>query len=334
MQNKLIVIGGPTATGKTDLGISLAKKFNGEIISADSRQVYKGMDVITGKDLEENLEFRIKNYELGITNNNFSVGFRFKDDIPVWLVDIVEPDYPFNAGEYAVLAQKVIADIWMRNKLPIIVGGTGFYIRSVINPFDTYMIPPDKLLRNQLEKLDLDELQKKLIAEDLARWDGMNDSDRKNPRRLVRAIEVAKWKEKFSQKFSGIKSIPQENILFIGLRTDFRNILRERIYKRIEKRVKQGAIEEVKKLMEKKYSWFLPAFTTTGASEIKKYLEYKQTLDEAVKSWKFQEIGYAKDQIVWFRKAIRLSEGRWFDVSEKEFQGKVEETVAKWYTRS
>jgi len=334
MVNKLLIICGPTATGKTELGVRLAKKFGGEIISADSRQVYKGMDVITGKDLDKNSEFRIQNYELGITNNKLSVGFRLKDEVPVWLVDIVEPDYPFNAGEYAVLAQKIISDIWSRNKLPIVVGGTGFYIRSVINPYDSYMIPPDKVLRSQLEKLDLENLQKKLKEEDLARWEGMNDSDNKNPRRLIRAIEVAKWKQNYSQKFTGLKAIPPENIFFIGLRTDFKKILRERIYKRIEKRIKQGAVEEVKKLMQKKYSWFLPAFTTTGACELKDYIENKQTLAEAIKSWQFQEIDYAKRQLVWFRKALRTSQGKWFDVSEYEFRGAVEETVAKWYTRS
>lgn len=332
MANKLLVICGPTATGKTDLGVRLAKKYDGEIVSADSRQVYKGMDVITGKDIDRNSKFETRNSNLNITSNNLEVGFRLKDDVPVWLVDIVEPDYLFSAGEYAVLAQKVISDIWTRKKLPIIVGGTGFYIRSIIDPFATYMIPPDKVLRSQLEKLDLENLQKKLIEEDLARWEGMNDSDKKNPRRLIRAIEVAKWRQNYSQKFSGLKAIPSENIFFIGLRTDFKKILRERIYKRIEKRIKQGAIEEVKKLMEKKYSWFLPAFTSTGACELKDYIENKQTLDEAIKSWQFQEIDYAKRQIVWFRKALQQAQSKWFDVSEYDYRGMIEETVAKWYT--
>lgn len=327
--NKLLIICGPTATGKTSLGIYLAKKFSGEIISADSRQVYKGMDILTGKDIDKNSELRIKNQELGITNPEFTIGYRLKDDIPVWLVDIVEPDYPFSAGEYAVLAQKVITDIWERNKLPIIVGGTGFYIKSIINPYDTYMIPPDKILRSQLEKLDLENLQKKLREEDPTRWEGMNGSDKKNPRRLIRAIEVAKWRQNYSQKFSGLKAIPSENIFFIGLRTDFKKILRERIYKRIERRINQGAIEEVKKLMEKKYSWFLPAFTSTGASDLKDYIENKQTLDEAVKSWQFQEIDYSKRQIVWFRKDKRI---KWFDVSAYDWRGIVEEKVGKWYT--
>lgn len=329
MTNKLLIICGPTATGKTNLGVYLSKRFDGEIISADSRQVYKGMDIISGKDLPESSKLKVQNSKLGISNNKFEVGYRLKDTIPIWLVDIVEPDYAFSAGEYAVLAQKVINDIWSRDKLPILVGGTGFYIRSVINPYGTYMIPPDKVLRLQLEKIDLDSLQKKLIEDDPVRFEGMNDSDRKNPRRLIRAIEVAKWKQKYSQKNTGSKIIPEDNILFIGLRTDFNKTLRGRINKRIEKRLEQGALDEVKKLMDGKYSWFLPAFTSTGASPLKKFLENQSTLSEAAKSWQFQEVDYARRQLTWFKKYGKI---KWFDISDYDCRGIIEEAIAKWYT--
>lgn len=328
MDSKLLIICGPTATGKTNTGVYLSKKFNGEIISADSRQVYKGMDIITGKDLPENSKLEIRNSKLNIQNTAFEVGYRLKEGIPVWLVDIVEPGYAFSAGEYAVLAQKVISDIWSRNKLPIIVGGTGFYIRSVINPYDTYMIPPDKVLRNQLEKLHLESLQNKLVQDDSVRFQSMNDSDKKNPRRLIRAIEVARWKSKYSQKNSGLKVIPEENILFIGLKTEFNKILRERIYKRIEKRLEQGALDEVKKLMEGKYSWFLPAFTSTGATQLKKHIENQSTLLEALKSWQYQEIDYARRQVTWFKKDKKI---KWFDISDYDCRGTIEEMVSKWY---
>ncbi len=329
MGNKLLVICGPTAVGKTNIGIFLARKFGGELISADSRQVYKGLDIITGKDIPEISKLKSQNSNLNINNDKFEVGYRIKDDVPVWLVDIVEPDYAFSAGEFALLAQKVIADIWSRGKLPIIVGGTGFYIRSVINPYDTYMIPPDKALRSRLEKTDLAGLQKKLAQDDATRWENMNDSDKKNPRRLIRAIEVEKWRQKFSQQNSGLQIIPAENIFFIGLRADFRLVLRDRIHKRIEKRIDQGAVEEVKKLMGKKYSWFLPAFTSTGASQLKKYIEGKDTLQDALKSWQFQEIDYSKRQLTWFKKDKKI---RWFDITAYDNRGIIEETVAKWYT--
>src|SRR3989338_4426614 len=149
--NKLLIICGPTAIGKTELGIFLSRKFNGEIVSADSRQVYKGMDIITGKDLPVNSKFEIAqwapNSKLRVENQKLSVGYRLKDDIPIWLVDIVTPDYIFNVGEYALLVQKIIIDIWSRGKLPVVVGGTGFYIRAIIERIDTVIIPPDKSLR-------------------------------------------------------------------------------------------------------------------------------------------------------------------------------------------
>src|SRR3989344_9628305 len=104
--NKLLVICGPTATGKTDLGISLARKFGGEIISADSRQVYKGMDIITGKDLPVSSKFKVQSSKLNISNPQLTIGYRLKERIPIWLVDIVEPDYVFNVGEYAKIARK------------------------------------------------------------------------------------------------------------------------------------------------------------------------------------------------------------------------------------
>lgn len=331
MHNKLLIICGPTATGKTALGILLAKRYNGEIISADSRQVYKGLDVITGKDVDNNSVIRRQNTQLDISDDKFDVGYRLKDGIPIWLVDIVEPDYLFGSGEYAVLAQKVINDIRKRGKLPIIVGGTGFYIRSIIDPFDTYMIPPNKVLRNDLEKASLEFMQRKLQEEDLNRWKNMNDSDRKNPRRLIRAIEVACGRKDYSEKFSWLKIIKADEMLMIGLRADFKSFLRRRINQRVEKRLAQGAIDEVKKLMEKKYSWFLPALTTTGALELKKFIENKQTMGEAVKSWQFREVDYAKRQNTWFKKEKRIM---WFDISNPNYTRQIEELVSKWYTSS
>src|SRR3989344_8265060 len=155
--SKLLIITGSTASGKTELGIDLAKKYDGEIVSADSRQVYKGMDIGTGKDIPSSSGFHPLK-----TDTNFSVGFRMKDSIPIWLVDIVPPDFQFNLGDYKRLANLVIQDIWSRNKLAIVVGGTGLYIKSLVMPLDNISIPPDLKLRQELNNLPLTKLQQML----------------------------------------------------------------------------------------------------------------------------------------------------------------------------
>ncbi len=126
--NKLLVICGPTATGKTVLAAEIAKQFNGELVSADSRQVYRSMDICTGKD---------------------------RPDVPIWLYDIVDPDEEFSVSQWVVLARGAIADIHKRNKLPIVVGGTGLYIHALLYPFETINIPPDRTLRNKLQALSV-----------------------------------------------------------------------------------------------------------------------------------------------------------------------------------
>jgi tRNA dimethylallyltransferase len=327
--NKLLVICGPTATGKTDLGILLAKKFNGEIVSADSRQVYKGMDIITGKDLPENSKFKIQNSKLNITDDELSVGFRKKDDVPVWLVDIVQPDYIFNVGEYALLVQKVIGDIWSRGKLTIVVGGTGFYIRAIIEKIDTVIIPPNKLLRSRMEKLDKNVLQQELMRVDPKKWEKMNESDRTNPRRLIRAVEIALYYQKNKQQRDlRLNPLPIDSLLMIGLKAPY-NFLFNKIDERVEQRVKMGAVEEIKKLFTRHYSPYLPAFSATGYKELAGYLQGQESLADAVKSWKFKEHEYARSQMTWFRKNKRI---HWFDITGENYLTQIAEQVEKWYT--
>ena len=146
---RLLIICGPTATGKTALAIEIAQKYHGEIVSADSRQVYEGMDIGTGKDIPKNSKFQISNIKLNEKFNTCNIGFREKEGIPIWLVDVVEPDYQFNVGEYRNLARIVIQDIWNRGKLPIVVGGTGFYIHSIQSNAEFIDIPPDPKLREK-----------------------------------------------------------------------------------------------------------------------------------------------------------------------------------------
>ncbi|MCJ7793250.1 MAG: tRNA (adenosine(37)-N6)-dimethylallyltransferase MiaA, partial [Candidatus Marinimicrobia bacterium] len=231
---RLLIICGPTATGKTSLGIHLAKKFNGEIISADSRQVYKGMDIGTGKDIENGK---------WIMDNGKS-GHWEVEEIPVWMLDVVEPNQEFSVAQYVELAQKIIEDLWQRKKTPIIVGGTGFYIKGLIDGIETLGVEPNWELRKRLEKLSVRKLFDILARLDSSKAASMNASDRKNPRRLIRAIEIASKSRRL--KTEDRKQKMTAEILWIGLKGEFKELY-QRIDERVDKQVKIGAEEEVKK---------------------------------------------------------------------------------------
>ncbi len=192
--NKLLIVSGPTATGKTALAVKLAKKYNGEIVSADSRQVYKGLDVLTGKDTPKGATPTFhKSMRLG--NSSFDIISYEISDIPIWLLDVATPDVLFSISAYKHIAQDVIRDIHARGKLPIVVGGSGLYIQSLIEKIETIDIPLNVDLRNKLQDYDVEKLQAELQIVDADKLQSMNDSDHNNPRRLVRAIEVAVWQK-------------------------------------------------------------------------------------------------------------------------------------------
>lgn len=287
--NKLLIICGPTATGKTKLAVRIAKKYNGELVSADSQQVYKGFDIVTGKD-------------------------RPGDYVPIWLYDVVSPGESFSVSQYQRLAQSAINDIASRGKLPIIVGGTGLYIRSLVRPIETISIPPNQSLRSK--NLPLLSLQKALQKDDINKWQLMNKSDRNNPRRLVRALEVAQWKKNHTIQAS---ITPSYDILWIGLSSDL-NSIKDKIRLRVILRIEGGAIDEVKQ-------W--PATSALGVGFILQYSDNKITKEELVDRWTHEEFSYAKRQMTWFKKEPAI---QWFDIANLELEQKVEEQVARWYT--
>lgn len=370
MIKKLLVICGPTATGKTDLAIKLAKKFNGELVSADSRQVYKYMDIGIGKDLpqfshfsKENLreipgierpKFRVLNSRKARTRkfsfgDKFRIGYYLVEDTKIWLYDIVEPDYQFTVADYVKCANLVIEDIWQRRKLPILVGGTGFYIKAVIDGIETLGVPPDWELREKLENKKIEELKDLLKKLDPLKWNKMNESDRKNSRRLIRAIEIAYSKLARSvstYQYMETKTINQRsqnpklkdlvkdlklNTLFIGLTASYK-ILYQRIDQRVEERVRQGVENEIEKLLKMGYSWENSVLgTTIGYKEWKPYFEKKSTLQEAIQKWKFAEHGYARRQMTWFKKDERVN---WFNILEPSFKEDVEKMISKWYNQT
>ena len=294
---KLLVICGPTATGKTPLGLYLAKKFQGEIISADSRQVYKGMDIATGKDIGA-AKWVKDHWEI--------------KGIPLWLLDIIEPNEEFSVAHFTDLAWKKIKNIWQRKKLPILVGGTGFYIKTIIEDIPSKRIPPNWPLRKQLELKSVDSLFEELAELDSFRAGQMNSSDRQNKRRLTRAIEVARWR--VANRLQKTKKLPQFGFLLIGLSAPLKTLY-QKIDKRVDEHLQMGAENEMKKLLAKGFSWKLPSMSAMGYQEWQPYFEGKAKLEEILSRWKFNEHAYARRQMTWFRKDRRI---KWFDIQKKD----------------
>lgn len=317
MQSKLLIICGPTSTGKTSLGLSLAKKFNGEILSADSRQVYRGMDIGTGKDLPGGARLKTPWFK------NF--GYYETGAIRVWGYDLADPKRDFSVAQYLKFADKIIADIKKRGKLPIVIGGTGLYIKAVVDGIPTAEIPRNESLRKHMGKKKAEELFEILARLDPIRAGGMNASDRQNPRRLIRAVEVATSNKKLTVDSRRLTV----DSFFIGL-TAPPEILFSRINTRVEKRVNEGVEEEVKKLLKRGVKWNSQAMTSMGYGVWKDYFEGKITKEELINKWVDQEKGYTRRQLVWFKKDKRVI---WFNATEKNFQKKVEKTAEKWYIR-
>jgi len=309
---KILVICGPTATGKTGLGLKLAKKFNGEIISADSRQIYKGMNIATGKDIGQGRWLK-DHWEI--------------EKIPVWLLDIVEPNVEFSVAHYADLAWGKIKDIWQRGKLPIIVGGTGFYIKAVIENIPSRGISPDWSLRKKLESKPVEFLFEELAKLDSFRAGQMNTSDRKNKRRLIRAIEIARWQ--VTNRLPEKEKLPVFETLFIGLKASFK-FLYQQIDQRVELHFKMGAKKEITELLKNGFSWNLPSMSAMGYQEWQPFFEKKADLSQVLSHWKFNEHAYARRQMTWFKKDKRI---KWFDISQKGLENGVEKEVFIWYIK-
>jgi tRNA dimethylallyltransferase len=286
--NKLIVILGPTASGKSSLAIKLAKKFNGEIISADSRQIYRGMDIGTAK-----IKCQMSNVKCQVS------GVRCQH-IPHHLIDIINPDQEFTVAEYKKRAIRIIKDIQRRGKIPFLVGGTGLYIKAIVDNLKIPKVAPNKALRNKLNKKSSQELIKELKKLDP---EAAASLDPANKRRLIRALEVClATKKPFSKQ--QIKGKPLFDVLQIGL-----SLPREKLYKKINQRVDQmikaGLIDEVKSL-GKKYSWDLPSMSGIGYRQIGLYLQGKIDLSTAIELIKRDSRRYARRQMTWFKQDKRI----------------------------
>ena len=270
---KVVAIVGATASGKTSYSIELAKKIDGEIISADSRLVYKGFNIGTAKPtLEE------------------------RDGIPHYLIDVVEPEFDYSAGLYKQQAREKIFEIAQKGKTPIIVGGTGLYIDILLKNYDLPQIEANKELRNKLKELNNEDLFNMLLEKDSNAAQKINKNDRK---KIIRAIEIITTTGKTLDETRGIQN-PEFDIKWIG-----RNYDRTTLYKRIDDRVdimiENGLIEETKNLLTI-HGRIPNLINTIGYKEITGYIDNKYSLDEAKDLLKKNTRNYAKRQLTWFRR--------------------------------
>ncbi|HNW26075.1 MAG TPA: tRNA (adenosine(37)-N6)-dimethylallyltransferase MiaA [Candidatus Gastranaerophilaceae bacterium] len=273
-KKKIIAIVGPTASGKSRLAIRIAKKNNGEIISADSRQIYKGFDIATAKPSIEEME--------GIEH---------------YLIDIVEPEIDYSVANFYNDAKAAIEKIYSKGKIPIVVGGTGLYFRILLENFSPPKVAPDYELRAELEKLESKKLHKMLEKLDLQSAQKIHFN---NKVKIIRAIEVSLTLQSPHSKAAGKKE-PEFEVEWIGLNPSNRADLYKRIDLRVDEMIKKGLVEETKALL-KKHGRINNFINTIGYQEILEYLDGKISLNEAILLIKQNSRHYAKRQLTWFRK--------------------------------
>ena len=315
---KIIVIFGSTSTGKTDLALNLAKKFNGELVSCDSRQVYKKLDMGKGK-----LPGKQVNTEKGN-------GFWWLDGVKVWMYDVVNFRQQYTVYDYVKDADQVIENILSREKLPIIVGGTGLYLKALLEGLPNLDIPVDQKLRKQLNNLTLEQLQQRLQKLDKKKWEGLNKSDRQNPRRLIRAIEITSTSSTSEESLRATVRGDFET-LKIGL-TAPRDTLYKRIDERVISRINQGMITEAESLHKHGLSFRRMRQLGLEYGILADFLEGRITSKgDLIKIMQGKIHGYARRQITWFKKEKDVY---WFDIIGKDYLARIENLVAKWYDNS
>lgn len=278
MKQKVIAVVGPTASGKTKLAIELAHKLNGEVISADSRLVYKGFDIASAKPTMEE-----------------------RERIPHHLIDVVEPEFNYSAGNYVEDAKRAIEDVLSRGKTPIVAGGTGLYFRVLLEHYDLPKVETDFELRADLEKRSKEDLLEELSKIDIITYERVKDA---NLRRIIRALELIKTLKKPLSEIQ-LEKEPEYDVEWIMPEIPSREWLYDRINRRVDIMVEMGIIEETKNLIAK-HGRIGNIVDTIGYKEILTYLDGQATLDEALDKLKQHSRNYAKRQLTWFRKNPNL----------------------------
>lgn len=318
----LIVICGPTASGKTELSVQLAKRFHGEIVNADSRQIYRYMDIGTAK------------IPGGTWKERDGTPYLIINDVIHHLIDIVEPDSTLTLAQYQNLAYQKIMEIYKRGHLPFIVGGTGLYIDAVTQYYNIPIVAPDWITRKKLAHMSIEDLRKILQTFNPTRAEQMNEADWKNPRRLIRAIEIGlgairKASQCPAPKYQGDGRVVAQrkiqckrtitrlrfNTLFIIPNVNLAN-LDERINHRVDMMIEAGLIEETRRLLGMGYTYDLSSMSSIGYKQIGQYTKGEVGLDEAIRLIKQETKRYARRQLAWFRRNEQLNRVNSDDMAE------------------
>lgn len=298
---KIIVIVGPTASGKTDLSLRLARQLNGEIITADSRTLYRGMNIGTAKPAgrqASSASTQFRNWKISdlFVQQPFMV-----EDIPHWGIDIINPDQTFSVADFKAYAEERIADIISRDKLPIIVGGTGLYVNAVVDNWSLTEVKENLQLRSELEKLSSERL---ILRLELIYKEAVSTIDTANRRRLIRAIEIVETTGKTLAENQN-KGEAKYEVLMLGMKID-REVLNERIDYRVDKMIAEGLVDEVRGL-KNTYGCEINAMTGIGYRQICAFLDGYIKLRDAIELLKRDTHHYAKRQLTWFKRDVRIN---------------------------
>ena len=297
----VIVVCGPTASGKTELAVKIAEKYNGEIIGADSMQIYKGMDIATAKPTPEELR--------GVKHH---------------LIDFLEPSEPFSVADYVEKARGVIAEVAARGKLPVIAGGTGLYINSLIDNIEFAEVKADIAFREEMKNIPAGELLKRLRKIDPESAEILHEN---NVKRIIRALEVYHTAGRTITKLkaeSRLNPSPYEPLM-LGIEFP-RNELYERIDRRVDLMLEAGLLEEARAFYARKNSH--TSAQAIGYKELLPFLEGRAELSDCIESLKKSTRNYAKRQLTWFKKDPRI---RWLKSEQLEYNF-IDKLINIWYT--
>jgi len=284
---QIFILFGQTATGKTSKALELVDQYNGEIINFDSRQIYKKLDIVTGKDRPTDPKYKI------------------------WLYDLIDPKEAYSSAEFVRIAEQTISEVISRGRTPILVGGTGFYLYHLLYGVPQVSVPENWPLRKELGSKSVGELTELLKEKNVALFDEMNESDRMNPRRLIRRIEIAYAGGTLAPKPTEVTLLRRLHINDFSLQylpffhTDSEKT-REIIRARIMARLDAGAIEETQGLLNEGYKPTDPGLNAIGYQQIISYINNECTKEQMIELWLTREIQYAKRQKTFFKKYFML----------------------------